>query len=133
MLLVKQRLARLVPGWVTQGCCGGAVIGWVQVYYNTQYFLKVIAKRLQNFNSRGSLFRYSDKTDQKKRTTFQDKTDHVSGQNGPRFRTKRPSLHDKMDHVSGQNEPRLRTNRTESTQNCLLVIRPRTIIHQDLW
>ena len=34
MLLVKQRLARLVPGWVTQGSCGGAVIGWVQVYYN---------------------------------------------------------------------------------------------------
>ena len=33
MLLVKQRLARLVPGWVTQGSCGGAVIGWVQVYY----------------------------------------------------------------------------------------------------
>ena len=34
MLLVKQRLARLVPGWVTQGSCSGAVIGWVQVYYN---------------------------------------------------------------------------------------------------
>ena len=34
MLLVKKRLARLVPGWVTQGSCGGAVIGWVQVYYN---------------------------------------------------------------------------------------------------
>ena len=33
MLLVKQRLARLVPGWVTQGSCSGAVIGWVQVYY----------------------------------------------------------------------------------------------------
>ena len=25
LLLVKQRLARLVPGWVTQGSCGGAV------------------------------------------------------------------------------------------------------------
>ena len=31
LLLVKQRLARLVPGWVTQGSCGGAVIEWV--YY----------------------------------------------------------------------------------------------------
>ena len=34
MLLVKQHLARLVPGWVTQGSCDGAVIGWVQVYYS---------------------------------------------------------------------------------------------------
>ena len=33
MLLVKQSLARLVPEWVTQGSCVGAVIGWVQVYY----------------------------------------------------------------------------------------------------
>ena len=31
MLLVKQRLARLVPGWVT---CGDAVVRWVQVYYS---------------------------------------------------------------------------------------------------
>ena len=31
---VKQRLARLVPGWVTQGSCGSAVTGWVQVYYS---------------------------------------------------------------------------------------------------
>ena len=34
MLLVKQCLARLVPDWVTQGSCGGAVVGWVQVYYS---------------------------------------------------------------------------------------------------
>ena len=34
VLLVKQRLARLVSGWVTQSSCGGAVRGWVQVYYN---------------------------------------------------------------------------------------------------
>ena len=27
MLLVKQRLARLVPGWVTQGSCSGADVG----------------------------------------------------------------------------------------------------------
>ena len=32
LLLVKQRLAWLVPGWVTQGSCSGAVTGWVQVY-----------------------------------------------------------------------------------------------------
>ena len=43
-----------------------------------------------------------DKTDQTKRTTFQDKTDHVSGQNGPRSRTKRIRLQDKKDHVSGK-------------------------------
>ena len=34
MLLDKQRLARLVSGLVTQSSCGGAVVGWVQVYYN---------------------------------------------------------------------------------------------------
>ena len=34
LLLVKQRLARLVPGWVTQGPGGGAVVGWDQVYYD---------------------------------------------------------------------------------------------------
>ena len=34
MLLIKQHLAQLVPGWVIQGSCGGEVIGWVQVYYN---------------------------------------------------------------------------------------------------
>ena len=33
LLLVKQHLALLVAGWMTQGSCGGAVIGWVQVYY----------------------------------------------------------------------------------------------------
>ena len=33
--------------------------------------------------------RTMDKTDQTERTTFQDKTDHVSGQNGPRSRIKR--------------------------------------------
>ena len=33
-MLVKQRLARLVPGWVNQGSCWGAVVGWVQVYYS---------------------------------------------------------------------------------------------------
>ena len=49
--------------------------------------------------------RTMDKTDQTKRTTFQDKTDHVSGQNGPRFRTKRPRLQVKMDHVLGQIGP----------------------------
>ena len=27
MLLVKQRLARLVPGWVTHGPCSGADVG----------------------------------------------------------------------------------------------------------
>ena len=27
MLLVKQRLARLVPGWVTHGSCSGADVG----------------------------------------------------------------------------------------------------------
>ena len=35
LLIVMQRLARLVPGWVTQGSCSGAVIGWVQVYYTS--------------------------------------------------------------------------------------------------
>ena len=34
LLLVEQRLARLVPRWVTQGSRGGAVVGWVQVYYS---------------------------------------------------------------------------------------------------
>ena len=34
--------------------------------------------------------RTMDKTDQTKRTTFQDKTDHVPGQNGSGFRTKGP-------------------------------------------
>ena len=32
LLLVKQRLARLVPGWMIQGFCSGAVLEWVQVY-----------------------------------------------------------------------------------------------------
>ena len=49
--------------------------------------------------------RTMDKTDQTKRTTFQDKTDHVSGQNGPRSRTKRIRLQDKKDHVSGNTGP----------------------------
>ena len=50
--------------------------------------------------------RTMDKTDQTKRTTFQDKTDHISGQNGPLsrkkgpgFRTKRAPFKDKRDHV----------------------------------
>ena len=34
LLLVKPRLARLVPGWVTHDSCSGAEVGWVQVYYN---------------------------------------------------------------------------------------------------
>ena len=31
---VVASLAWLIPGWVTNGSCGGAVVGWVQVYYN---------------------------------------------------------------------------------------------------
>ena len=34
LLLIKQHLTQLVPGWVIQGSCSGAVIGWVLVYYN---------------------------------------------------------------------------------------------------
>ena len=41
LLLVKQRLARLVPAWVTQGSCSGAVIGWVQVYYKENSTLQI--------------------------------------------------------------------------------------------
>ena len=53
-------------------------------------------------SERGKNPRYSDKTDhgqngpEKKRTTFRDKTDHVSGQ---------------KDHVPGQNRPGFRTKR----------------------
>ena len=45
MFLVKQRLAQLVSGCVTKSSCGGAVVGWVQVYYITpspiSFFLMV--------------------------------------------------------------------------------------------
>ena len=40
-----------------------------------------------------------------------DKTDHLSGQNGPRLETKRTLSQDKMDHVPGQNGPGFRTKR----------------------
>ena len=50
--------------------------------------------------------RTMDKTDQTKRTTFQDKTDHVSGQNGLRLRTKRTTFQDKKDQASGEKGPR---------------------------
>ena len=43
-----------------------------------------------------------DKTDQTKQTTFQDKTDHVPGQNGPGLRTKRTKFLDKTGPVLGQ-------------------------------
>ena len=50
-----------------------------------------------------------------------DKTDHVSGQNGPHLRTKRITFQDKTDQASGQKGPSFwkktgpvlfRTNRT---------------------
>ena len=73
----------------------------------------IVGENVQIYRS----YRYSDKTDmdktdQTKRTTFQDKTDYVSGQNGRRSRTKRTRPQDKTDHVSGQNGPYFRTNRT---------------------
>ena len=53
---------------------------------------------------------YSDKTDHGQNVPV--KTDHVSGENGPRLRTKRTTFLDKTDQASGQNGPRLRTKRT---------------------
>ena len=46
-----------------------------------------------------------DKTEQTKRTTSQDKTDHVPGQNGPGFMTKRTTFLGKTDPVLGQTGP----------------------------
>ena len=46
---------------------------------------------------------YSDKTDHGQNGP--DKTDHVSGQNGPRHRTQRTTFQDKTDHVSGKTDP----------------------------
>ena len=53
--------------------------------------------------------RYSDKTDHGQNGP--DKTDHVSGQNGPRLRTKRTTFQDKTDQASGQNGPGFWTKR----------------------
>ena len=47
LLLVKQHLARLVPGWVTQSSCSGAVIGWAR-------FTTMVAAVLQR--AHGALF-----------------------------------------------------------------------------
>ena len=49
------------------------------------------------------LLRYSDKTDHGQNGP--DKTDHVSGQNGPRLRTKRTTFQDKTDQASRQKGP----------------------------
>ena len=49
-------------------------------------------------------YRYSDKTDHGQNGP--DKTDHLSGQNGPRLRTKRTTFQDKTDQASGQKGPR---------------------------
>ena len=48
--------------------------------------------------------RYSDKTDHGQKGP--DKTEHVSGQNGPRLRTKRTTFQEKKDQASGQKGPR---------------------------
>ena len=58
----------------------------------------------------GRLIRYSDKTDHGQNGP--DKTDHVSGQNGPRLRTKRTTSQDKTDHVPGQKGSGFRRKRT---------------------
>ena len=57
----------------------------------------------------GDYIRYSDKTDHGQNGP--DKTDHVSGQNGPRLGAKRSTFHDKTDQASGQNGPRFWTKR----------------------
>ena len=53
--------------------------------------------------------RYSDKTDHGQNGP--DETDHVSGQNGPRLRTKRTTFQDETDQASGQDGPRFWTKR----------------------
>ena len=50
--------------------------------------------------NKASSRRYSDKTDHGQNGP--DKTDHVSGQNGPRLRIKRTTFQDKTDQASGQ-------------------------------
>ena len=64
-----------------------------------------------------SLVWYSDKTDHGQNGP--DKTDHVSGQNGPRLRTKQTKFQskrtrhqDRTDQASGQKGPGFRTERT---------------------
>ena len=49
-----------------------------------------------------SFWGYADKTDHGQNGP--DKTDHVSGQNGPRLRTKRTTFQDKTDQASGQKD-----------------------------
>ena len=53
---------------------------------------------------------YSDKMDHGQNGP--DKTDYVSGLNGPYRRTKRTMFQDKTAHASGQNGPRFRTKQT---------------------
>ena len=60
---------------------------------------KIIWDRNSN-NARKMSRRYSDKTDHGQNGP--DKTDHVSGQNGPRLRTERTTFQDKTDQASGQ-------------------------------
>ena len=69
--------------------------------------------KLGCFNSVNNIHGYSDKMDhgqngprsRTKRTTSQDKTDHVPRQNGPGFRTKWTTFLDKMGPVLGQTVP----------------------------
>ena len=42
MLLVKQGLARLVPGWVTQGSCSGAEVGLIRALSDFKAFLYIL-------------------------------------------------------------------------------------------
>ena len=57
----------------------------------------------------GSGYWYSDKTDHGQNGP--DQTDHVSGQNGPRLRTKRTTVQGKTDQASGQIGPGFLTKR----------------------
>ena len=67
--------------------------------------------RTENLQGGGFDDRYSDKTDHGQNGP--DKTDNVSGQNGPRLRTKRTTFQDKTGQASGQNGLGFWTKRTK--------------------
>ena len=54
--LVKQCLARLVPGRVTQGSCSDAVIGWAQVYFRE--ISQTIEPKVDLYGNLGRIYKH---------------------------------------------------------------------------